>query len=136
MRKYRSLVLGLVVVGLVILANWVLYGRDQRASVFILSDGEFSKPELWMEGHLVARPDMSRGPWKHYAWANLRPHLAVTDVEVSWTGADGRRRTLRGVMHHGYEPHCAYFLRLDAAGDPIPALPDRPADQPLHFCHH
>ena len=39
-------------------------------------------------------------------------------------------------MHHGYEPHCAYLLRLDAAGDPMPALPDRRADQLLRFCRY
>jgi hypothetical protein len=136
LRKHRSLVVALVLVGLIIaLGNWVLHGRDQRASLLILSDGNFSAPELRMQGHLVARPDMGRGPRRHYAWADLRPHLAFTNVEVSWTGADGRRRVLRDVMRHDYEPHCVYLLRLDAVGNSIPALPDRAADGLLHFCH-
>lgn len=136
MRKHRSLIAALVFVGLVLgVGNCVLHGRDQRASLYILSEGTFSAPELRMQGRPVARLDAGRGPFQHYAWANLQPHLDFTRVEVSWTGADGRRRTVRGVMRHEYEPHCAYVLRLDAAGDPIPAVPGMPADGLHYYCH-
>lgn len=139
MRKRRSLILVLVLVSLVIaLGGWVLYGRDQRASIAILGDGDFFEPELRMSGWLVPAPAEAKGPWRFYAWADLNPRLEVTNVTLSWTGADGRRRTLRDVMHHnyeGYQPHCAYLLRLDAAGDPIRASPGFRADQLTRFCH-
>jgi hypothetical protein len=125
---------------LVVVGAWIWFGADMRASVAIHADGDFTAPDLWIGGRPIVVETQSHGPWRFYAWANLRVHRVETEIVVAWTGADGQRRTLRDTMHqgppyHGSVPHCAYLIRLDQSGNPVPLRAGRPADRIGRFCH-
>ena len=80
---------------LLVFGAWIWLSADMRASVAIHADSDFSAPELWIDGKRIITEVQSRGPWRFYAWANLRLSRAQPEIVVAWIGADGRRRVLR-----------------------------------------
>jgi hypothetical protein len=130
--------IALVCLGAVFLAGWFfLFSEERRASIFI-GDAAFTDPVLHVNEQRIPEHIGEPCPFRQFAWADLQMPSGDVRLEVAWTGADGQRRLLRQTVHQGgdsLEPHCAYFLSLDAQGAPAPPAHGMRSDRMASFCH-
>ena len=140
MSKHCSPLLALSLLAIILIGGERLIADERRASILILSDGAFTQPGLRINGRPVRRSDaLLYGPWRTYAWADLDIPTGEVRIQISWTGADRRGRSIEAQLTRGMDsapPQCAYMIRLDAVGDLAPASVGQGGDALVESWHH